>query len=693
MRFGTSPGPNLLAIVPPYDIWGPPAGAAALLAYMKAAGCDELGFLDLRLLAPDVTSPTYRVMGAFGESFVLDVPDLPLVLAMLEQFRRGGDLLDLPDAVVERYGLERGLNTLHLRAWLHRVDGLLASVFAQLPDLRFIGFSVWTSNLLTTMLAAAHLKRRSRPPFIVAGGPQVSQSVASAKLGLKAGLFDAVAVGEGEQTLHDLYSGFSWTRGGVAEPVGGTLTWDADQGAFHSAERPLLKIKELPLPDFDEMHLPAYSIGGKRVVTYQLSRGCTDKCSFCSEWVFWRRFRLSTVDKALDEVEALQRRWGAERILFTDSLLNGGMNRLQAFAEGLLSRGIRIDWSGYMRAQIDPETARLLRRSGCVWVFIGVESLDDDTLILMNKRMSERQNLAAVQAFLDAGVRVKVGLIPGFPGDTRERFTHTVSRLRRMQATSSGLAVSHEAFVVLPGQPIYTDLERYGLRPVPWADDVIALAPELADISSQVWCRVEGANQGMDRVGEYRLSLSLTGPERPADDATADHRERVTPYDLEITPLGGGVWLGRTVSTHGHFVGAILTDEERAWFAAQAAPLDGRPLPLDQDPALRTWLEGVLAQHDLFVGLGGPVVGAMRFRRVAPLEASASVSVGPLTVARRLGETLWLANLCTGASASVGVEGELALAILQGRALPVDAAAVALAEQGLLVYTALPEAC
>ena len=69
--------------------------------------------------------------------------------------------------------------------------------------------------------------------------------------------------------------------------------------------------------------------------TYQLSRGCTDKCSFCSEWVFWRHFRLSKMDKAVVEVAELQRRWGIERIWFTDSLLNGQMNRLRDFATGI----------------------------------------------------------------------------------------------------------------------------------------------------------------------------------------------------------------------------------------------------------------------------------------------------------------------------------------------------------------------
>ncbi|MCB9796178.1 MAG: B12-binding domain-containing radical SAM protein [Alphaproteobacteria bacterium] len=683
--------PNLLAIVPPYDLWGPPAGAAALLAYLKAAGCDELGFLDLRLLTPNAISPTYRTIGAFGESFVLDIPDLPLVLAMLERYRRGQELLDLPDAVMEPFCLARGLNTLHLRAYLRRIDALLASVFEQLPDLRFIGFSVWTSNLLTTLMAAARLKRRSRPPFIVAGGPQVSQSQASAHLGLKAGVFDAVVPGEGEQSLLELYGGFSWDRGDVQGPVGGVMRYDAERGSFPVTERSLLAIQDLPLPDFDELHVPAYAVGGQRTLTYQLSRGCTDKCTFCSEWVFWRRFRLTGVDKALADVEALCHRWGAERILFSDSLLNGSVKRLREFAEGLLRRGLRVDWSGYLRAQIDPETAALLRRAGFVWAFVGVESLDDETLTLMNKRRTERQNLDAVQALLEAGVRVKVGLIPGFPGDSRERFARTVSQLRRLQAACSGLSVSHEAFVMLPGQPIYQQPERFGLRAIPWSDEVIDLAPALADVSRGVLCRVEGANQGLDRLGEYRLSLSLTSAAQPSDDAEADHRESLTPYALELTPLGPGAWLGRTLSPRGHVVGVLLDDEEQAWFRAHPAPLDGRPLPLAEDPVLGRWLEGLLERHARAASLYAPALGVTRYRRLdAQAPGEARLALGPLTVSRALGDTLWLAHAGTGLSAGLPLSDALAQTLLTGRAPAVDDAALRLAEAGLLVFLSLP---
>lgn len=67
--------PNLLCIAPPYGT-RVPAGSAYLLGYLKANGCYDFDFLDLRLGAPFDFTPTYKSTGAFGESYGLDLPDL-----------------------------------------------------------------------------------------------------------------------------------------------------------------------------------------------------------------------------------------------------------------------------------------------------------------------------------------------------------------------------------------------------------------------------------------------------------------------------------------------------------------------------------------------------------------------------------------------------------------------------------------
>jgi radical SAM superfamily enzyme YgiQ (UPF0313 family) len=555
--------PNLLSIVPPYPVNSPPAGPAALLAYLKANGCNDFGFLDLRLHTPHRSQPTYRPSGAFGESFVLDVPDLPIVLHVLRAADAQKPLTEGLDDWFSDYCLMRGISPPGLSSYLRYMDRFLERAFAAIPDVRFIGFSTWTSNFLTTLMAAAHLKKRKQPPFIVAGGPQVTESKNSARLALQAGLFDAVALGEGEETLLSLYEAFCKNGKGVGVGIPGTMQLDPSRG-FVTAEQPLLRLRDLPTPDFDEMMVGSYQdeIGTMdakaRVLPFQLSRGCTDKCSFCSEWVFWRKFRMGSMDLAVEQLEELIKRYGADLIHFTDSLLNGTLPRLKEFAEKLLRKGVTVKWRGFLRANIDRETAALVRRAGLVSTFVGIESLSDETLELMNKRRTEADNIAALRNLLEAGVRVMAGYIPGFPGDTRGRFLHTARVLLELQNQFPGLLTTNtEPFILSPGQPIFHELDKYGLTLSRWPEATFARAGRYEAIARDVAFTFDGPNQGIDRLGELCVAETLFG----STSARAD--EELTPLDIAFTHVQLDTFIARTQAPAGHTHALLVTRSEK----------------------------------------------------------------------------------------------------------------------------------
>src|SRR5215468_8558034 len=96
----------LLCICPPYPMVSPPAGAASLLGYLKAHGIDDFGFVDLQLGKPRYYEATNSATGVFGESFVMDVPDLPLVLQLLTAADSNRPYCIAIDNRIERYCLE-----------------------------------------------------------------------------------------------------------------------------------------------------------------------------------------------------------------------------------------------------------------------------------------------------------------------------------------------------------------------------------------------------------------------------------------------------------------------------------------------------------------------------------------------------------------------------------------------------------
>jgi hypothetical protein len=483
-------------------------------------------------------------------------------------------------------------------------------------------------------MAAAHLKRHTNPPVVVAGGPQVTASRASAQLGLASGLFDVVALSEGEETLFDLYNNFSPGRG-VRQGIHGTVWRDPASGEFRQIERPLMRIGELPAPSFAEMHFEAYQEDEYRTAPFQLSRGCTDKCEFCSEQVFWRRFRPDAPDHAVEKIKELQRDYGIDFIIFADSLLNGVPKRLVEFAERLLHERVEISWAGFMRAQMDPETARLIARAGCHDVFVGIESFSDETLELMKKRRTKAQNIEAVEAFLAAGIGITAGFVPGFPGDSREAFLRSAMVLRDLQEQFPGqLGIHCEPFLVQPNAPLYHKLDQMGLVAKGWDEDYLDLAPDFKEISAQVLCRVDGPSQGIERVGRVNIVRSIKSDEPVIKDYSFEDgaEETLAIHAFEFDHLVEGWHLARKKSRVGHTYALLLNDGETKKMKELQ---DEDPLTGIAEGTITPILEQLEAAHSIPPSRFSPRVVRSVYRRIP--DESCTYGMSPFVIMRKMG--------------------------------------------------------
>jgi len=529
---------GILAVVAPYTIAGPPSGIAYLLGKLKQNGINDIGFVDLRIGGPEWLSLTYNAMGSSSEHFVFDVPDLPLVLHFLR--RQGApdvwnDFEELP--WVRSYCQSRSLSPVLLGHTLRRTQAWLARWASTLDRPAIVGFSVWISNYLTTLMAAAELKRLPDPPFIVLGGPQCTDSENAADLALGSRLVDAVVVGEGEQTFLELQAQIDPVTHTLFGPTpAGTKIWRNGAVEF-GGPRKLFHIDDLPLPNYDSMDLDIYS-RKIRQISYELSRGCTDKCEFCSEWVFWEHFRSSTPVTAVNQLLELQRRTGYGSVTFSDSLLNGSANRLVGFAEHLLTTNLQFLWSGFVRADITKPVAKLLSRAGLDHVFIGVESLSDRTLLSMKKRRDGADNVDAIEAFLDAGISVAAGVIAGFPGDSAADFEATVNGLQSfLKRYPKKFQVSIEPFVVTPSATIAKRPGEFGLTLVPWEEEIIDWVPELASITRRCIARAEGADQSHERTRRYHYATDHLYAPGASDPSLVPACEWAPPQALRAVPL------------------------------------------------------------------------------------------------------------------------------------------------------------
>jgi len=255
---------------------------------------------------------------------------------------------------------------------------------------------------------------------------------------------DAVVVGEAEDTWSNI----------IADLISGELKPRYISG----------NSTELSTVRYD------YSVfAGKRynpVYIVQFSRGCRFSCDFCSiHALYGRTLRTRPAAAVAQTFREIPRRilFFADDNLFSDP---SQIDELLTQLEPLKRRWVcQIS----MDAARSPELLCRLRKSGCVMVIMGFESLDEENLRLMNKGA----NLPAYYDLIignirEAGLMLYGTFVIGYDADTPD------SALRLAEfAMSRGLAIANfNPLIPTPGTGLYSRLENEGrLLYERWWDD------------------------------------------------------------------------------------------------------------------------------------------------------------------------------------------------------------------------------
>ena len=195
---------------------------------------------------------------------------------------------------------------------------------------------------------------------------------------------------------------------------------------------PEAALDQLPLPDRSGFDHTRYQEAleeatGYRQTSMMVTRGCPFSCDFCSKPVWgseFRKPRLERVFREIDDIIAL----GYNCIWIADDCFTLDTGFLRESCTGMIGREHKIAWTCLSRVdRIDRDLVRLMKRAGCVRVYLGLESASDDTLRLMNKRITVKQGTDAVRLFTSAGIGTAGFFMVGYPGETYDSIEQTLS--------------------------------------------------------------------------------------------------------------------------------------------------------------------------------------------------------------------------------------------------------------------------
>jgi radical SAM superfamily enzyme YgiQ (UPF0313 family) len=180
-------------------------------------------------------------------------------------------------------------------------------------------------------------------------------------------------------------------------------------------------------------------------VFLELTRGCPYRCSYCYYSRSYKKVREIPFDRLTD---VIKKRDDISEIY----ILSPTFDRSADFIKNLetlkgLNHNVRLHTE--MRTdRITPEIAKLIYDAGFRSLEVGLQSLNKRALVSVNRESSPEKELAGMAYLRDAGLELKIGIIPGLPGDDPENFINTIDIL-----VEHGFNESIELYplMVLPG--------------------------------------------------------------------------------------------------------------------------------------------------------------------------------------------------------------------------------------------------
>jgi radical SAM superfamily enzyme YgiQ (UPF0313 family) len=196
---------------------------------------------------------------------------------------------------------------------------------------------------------------------------------------------------------------------------------------------------------------------GKRYIPITLiesGRGCGFSCAFCSVTSFYKHsYNSRPIEEIVKEIELTRKK----DIFFVDDNITADFVHAKKLFRALIP--LKINWisQGSINMATDEELLALMKKSGCLGLLIGFESLNEENLAQMGKSWNIRSGEyeIALRKFREIGIVIYGTFIFGYDGDTNDSIRKTLDFALNQKLFLA--AFNH--LVPFPGTPLYGQLE------------------------------------------------------------------------------------------------------------------------------------------------------------------------------------------------------------------------------------------
>ena len=291
---------------------------------------------------------------------------------------------------------------------IHHPDEMKKAIeYIQNHTAQFIGFSVWHSNKAFSLKLAESIKQSLSSKKIIIGGPEITLQYNIDKNSIEKTFpfADHYIIGEGEKPLLNIFTKPNTEKFFV----------------FDETEN----LDSLPAPDFS--FFDQYKYKYRRTLPFWMNRGCINRCEFCVEHTLSKKFRSKSPEIVVAEIKSFHLNKGIRHFVFYDSLMNGNLKLFENFLDCLIKKNLPITWESQILIRNDMRQSvfEKMKLSGCVNMFIGLESGSDPVLKRMKKKFTTKNASDFFSKCKTANLHFEISMILGFPGETESTFKET----------------------------------------------------------------------------------------------------------------------------------------------------------------------------------------------------------------------------------------------------------------------------
>jgi radical SAM superfamily enzyme YgiQ (UPF0313 family) len=286
---------------------------------------------------------------------------------------------------------------------------------------KFVGLSLLSTYSLSVAIKLSELIKKHLPHIkIVWGGAAVEYGIDQFKENTK--LIDHYVYGDGEFSIIELLKG------------------NQTKGLDNLTINQIKDLNQILLPNYDDIEWNRYENKEWQNPVYITgSRGCVKRCTFCNVYEIWPEYKFRSGQSIANEIIYVKEKYNRTTFKFTDSLVNGSMkafrdmlNILSQYRKTSFDWGWTSQWIIRSKTQSPEIDYALMKKAGCSFLEIGLESFSQDVRFHMGKKFTDEDMWWCLEMLQKHQIPHVLLMIVGYPTETEADHQYTLECVQKI---------------------------------------------------------------------------------------------------------------------------------------------------------------------------------------------------------------------------------------------------------------------